>query len=233
MTVGGGGRLLVGDYGRDDTDGRGSVVDLHPFTGRPSGRPIATTDPFEIAADTKTMWVTDTEELQVVDLRTRRVTATIRPDGDALDVALLDDRAWVVDNDSSRLAVYDARTGARRGRSIGIARPFSIAAAGRYVWVTTEQGELVRVPVDGGRPASVVVGGEGPRLVEADAHGVWVVDDRGGVVLVDPQKLTVVGRLRLDGKLEDVTLEGGGAWILRSRSSAPSTVVRVVRAPPR
>jgi hypothetical protein len=228
-----GSRLFVGDYGDDDTDGRGAVVVVDPASGRANGRPIATTDPFEIATDGRTLWVTDTERLDVIDLRTRTRTTRMESEGAAFDVALLDGTAWVVDNERGELLSYDARTGAEGGRAIDVgARPLSVAAAGGAVWVATDQGQLVRVRVDGGRPASLAVGGEGNRVVEADGRGVWVVDERGNVVLVDPERLAILARLRLGGDLQDVALDGRGAYVLRARSGEESTVVRVVRRAP-
>jgi Protein kinase domain len=225
------GRLLAGDYGEDATDGRGTVVAVDPESGRPEGAPIATTDPFDIATDGRTLWVTDTERLDVIDLATGNRTRRIEAEGAPFDVALLDGTAWVADNDRGELLAYDARSGERRGRPIDVgARPLSVAAADGRVWIATDQGQLVRVSTEGLRPESLAVGGEGNRVVEADARGVWVVDEQGQVVLVDPARLAVRGRLRLSGNLQDLALDRGGAYVLRARSSAESTVVRVVPA---
>jgi Protein kinase domain len=227
-----GDRLLVGAYGEDATDGRGTVVAVDPATGRADGREVATVDPFDIATDGRVMWVTDGERHDVIDLRTWRRTARIEAGGGAFDVAILDGTAWVIENERGELVAYDARTGRRQGRPVDVgARPVSVAAADGNVWVATEQGQLVRVRSDGSRRASLAVGGEGDRVVEADRRGVWVVDEQGNVVLVDPGRLAVVGRLRLGRDLHDLALGGGGAYVLRARSSAQSAVVRVVRAP--
>lgn len=220
--------LWVGDYGEDDIDDRGTVTRLDPSTGRPKGRPIHTTDPFEIATDGTSMWVTSTASLEVVDLRRRKVTARIDEVEEPFDVALRDGTAWVVDVKSGRLAAFDAMTGFPRGRPHDVgAAPVSVTATGSHVWVATFQGQLVRVPIDGGQPRSVAVGAEGNRVVEADERGVWVVDNRGLVVVVDPSTMKVRERLRLKGSLEDVSLDGNGAWILRARSGAVSAVTRV------
>jgi TIR domain len=227
------GRLWVGAYGNDDADGRGTVVDVDPATGRPAGKPIRTTDPFEIATDGTSLWVADLDGvLQRVDVASRKVTSRTRVDGGVFDVAVLDGIAWAVVVESGELVPFDARTAQPRGRPIEVgARPLSVAVARGMLWVSTEQGQLVRVAPESGARRSLAVGGEGRRFVEANADGVWLIDGQGYVVLVDPDRFAVVSRLRLPGgDLQDITLDRGGAWVLRSRSSEPSTVARIVRA---
>jgi outer membrane protein assembly factor BamB len=227
------GRLWVGDWGEDDADGVGSVVDVDPETGRPLGSPIETIEPVAVAADSESLWVANVDGVvERIDVRTRRATKRIRI-GDLADVAVLDGTAWLTSLDQGLLLRYDARTGRELGRPIDVgSRPVSIAAGEAAVWVATQQGQLLRVPGGGGRPRSLPVGGEGTRIVDADAQGVWVVDEHGNVVLVDPDRVTVRARLRLrGGKLEDVALDAGGAWVLRSRTTDNSTVARVVLDP--
>jgi hypothetical protein len=225
-----GDRLLVGAFGEDLDDGRGTVVTVDPATGEAVGAAIRTIEPFELATDGRTLWVTDTEQLDVIDLPTRRRARRIDLVG-AFDVAVEDGTAWVVNVERGELQPFVARTGTRRGRAIDVgARPVSVAATADAVWVATEQGQLLRVTPDGGRPEALAVGGEGNRMVEADADGVWVVDEQGNVVLVDPERLAVRARLRIGDTLPDVALDGGAAFVIRARSSAESTLVRVSSA---
>jgi streptogramin lyase len=225
-----GARLFVGAYGDSDTDGRGSVRAVDPSTGKASGRPIATTDPFEIASDGRSLWVTDIASVQAVDLRSGSVK-DVDFDGAAIDVAVRDGTAWVADNEAGELHAFDARTGRSRGRPIRVGpRPTGVAATDTHVWVVSEQAQLVRVPIEGGRQRSQVLGGEGRRAVEADDRGVWVADAQGRVVLVDPSDLRVLGRLQIGGDLQNLALDQGGAWVLRARSRQESTVARVVRS---
>jgi predicted Ser/Thr protein kinase len=220
-------RLLVGAFGEDGNDGRGTVLTVDPATGEASGPPIRTIDPFELATDGRTLWVTDLGQIDVIDLATRRRARRFDLEG-GFDVALRDGTAWVVDNARGELLAFEAETGERRGRAVDVgAVPVSVAATADAIWVATEQGQLLRVPPDGGRPESLAVGGEGNRVVEADAGGVWVVDDKGTVVLVDPERLQVRGRLQLGGSLQDVALDGGDAFVVSSRSTEASTLVRV------
>jgi hypothetical protein len=223
------GRLWTGAYGRSDSDGKGSVVDVDPATGERLGRPIPTREPIAMAADGSSLWLTtEDNRAQRVDLQKREVTATRRVAGLA-DVAIVGGVAWVTSRDDNRLQGYDARTAEPKGRPIPVgSHPVSVAASAGYLWVGTEQGQLVRVPVAGGPPASLPVGGEGFRFVRADERSVWVVDENS-VVLVDPRRFKKVASLALPGgTLQGLALDRGGAWVLRSRSGSPSTVVRVV-----
>ena len=225
-----GDRLLVGVSGKDEVDGRGTVQSLDPVTGAAGGRAIETIDPVEIATDGETLWVTDLTQLDAVDLLTRRRIRRIALN-DALDVAVRDGTAWVVVAERGDLVAFDARTGKRRGRPIDVGGgPMSVSATADAVWVATEQGQLVRVPPNGGPPKSLAVGGEGNRFVAAGEDGVWVVDEQGMVVLVDPAALRVRGRLRLGGTLEAVAVDGDAAVVARARSTAESTLVRVSSA---
>ena len=223
-----GGELLVGDFGKDFDDGGGRVFAVDPGTGRRAGPPIATIEPFEIASDGRSLWVSDIYALQAADLRTGKAE-DVRFDGDAVDVAVSGGTAWVADGRDGELQAFDARTARAKGRPVEVGSgPTSVAAGGGQVWVATDQGQLVRVPADGGRPDSIAVGGEGRRSVEVNAQGVWVVDAQGKVVLVDSKALKVKGTLRLEGDLQNMALDAGGAWVLQDRSTVTSTVVRVV-----
>lgn len=227
------GRLLVGAYGDSDKDGKGSVVQVDPATGRPVGRRYATVDPLEIAADDRTIWVVDAlqDKLQRIDRRRGRAGPPI-PVDEATDVAILDGVAWVTSpGQGGRVLAFDAMTGrlARRPIDVG-AEPLSLAAAAGALWVATGQGRLVRVSPDSGRLETMVVGGEGFRVVAADDRGVWVVDYNGNVVMVDPRRTSRRAELRLQGNLQGLALDGGGAWVLRAQSAAASSVARVVPA---
>jgi DNA-binding beta-propeller fold protein YncE len=222
------GHLWVGAYGSDETDNRGTVVPVDPATGDP-GRPIRTLDPFDLAADDKSLWVLDQDGvLDRIDVKTRRRTAQVTI-ADAFDLALADGTVWVVALDAGLLYAFDADTGRKRGRAQPVgARPFNVAAAGGYVWITTEQGQLIRIAAQGGERKSVAVGGEGRRWVETDGRSVWVADEQRNVLLVDPRSLRTVRRMRLpSGTPEDIAPYPGGAWVLSSRSGAGSTIARI------
>jgi predicted Ser/Thr protein kinase len=222
--------LLVGDFGEDDADGRGSIVRVDPGTGATEGNPIRTTDPVEMASDGETLWLTDLTQLHVIDVATGRRLRRIGVE-DAIDVAVEGGTAWVILNEAGDLLRFDARTGDRRGRPIDVgARPMSVSATADAIWVATEQGLLVRVPPDGGQPQSLPVGGEGNRFVAAGEDGVWVADEQGNLVLVDPEALEVRGRLRVGGSLEAVAVDGEAAVVASGRSTAESTLVRVSSA---
>jgi streptogramin lyase len=220
--------VCVGAYGADETDNRGTVLPLDPATGRP-GRPIRTLDPFDLAADGESLWVLDQDGvLDRIDVKTRKRTGRVRIT-DAFDLALARGRVWVVALDSGLLYAFDAETGRQRGRAQPVgARPFNVAAAGAYVWITTEQGQLIRLAANGGERKAVAVGGEGRRWVETDGRSVWVADEQRNVLLVDPRSLRTVARMRLpSGTPEDIAPYLGGAWVLRSRSGAGSSIARI------
>ena len=222
------GHLFVGDWGKSVEDGRGTVTEVDPAAGRALGRPFPTTEPYEIDSDGRSLWTTDIASVKAIDLETRRVRK-VEIDGEAPGVAVNDGTAWVLDADAGELLAFDARTARPRGRPIDVgARPMSVAATDDAVWVATEQGRLVRVGADGGGRRTLTVGGEGRRVVEADGRGVWVIDEQGNVILIDPEGLRVRARTHLEGDLNDIALDRGGAWIVRGRSEKPSTVVHVV-----
>jgi hypothetical protein len=220
------GRLWVGDYGKGPSD-PGSVVALDPATGRRLGRPIETADPAAIAADGESVWVAgERGVLDRVDIRQRRVVDRVRVKG-LWDVAVYGGTVWVTSPDENEVRSFDARTGEPAGRPIDIARPVGVAPVKGAVWVTNEQGQLFQIRP--GRPLrSLAVGGEGRLLVKADAEHVWVADSQGHVVLVDPRRFVIEARLSFGGGVpQDLALDDGGAWVLRARSGAASTVARV------
>jgi predicted Ser/Thr protein kinase len=222
-----GDRLFVGAFGSDLDDGRGTVVPVDPATGEADGRPITTTDPFEVATDGETLWVVDTALVDVVDVATRRRVRRFELEG-AFDVAVRDGTAWVVSNERGELRAYDAHTGRPRGRPVDVgARPMSVAATADHAWVATEQGQLVRVPAGGGPPETLAVGGEGNHFVEAGGAGVWVADEQGNVLEVDAAAFEIAGRLRVGSRIEYLAQGDGSAFAVRSRSAAESTLVRV------
>ena len=113
-------RLFVGDYGEDDSDGRGLIHQVDPATGEAVGRSIPAREPFEIASEGSSLWVlSDTGTVERIDLRSRDRTR-VDFDGAAFDVAVSGGTAWVVDNDSGELHGFDARTGEPRGRPVDV-----------------------------------------------------------------------------------------------------------------
>ena len=85
----------------------------------------------------------------------------------------------------------------------------------------------MRVPLDGGRQQSRVVGGEGRRSVEVGGGGVWVVDQNGRVVLVDPDTLRQVGVLQLGGDLQNMAVDRGGTWVAARAVASRQHLARV------
>ena len=138
----------------------------------------------------------------------------------------------MIEFDAGQMVPYRTRTAARAEPPVSITSPTSIAAADGYLWVATLGGQLARFRADGQNPSFVPVGRVGNRLVAADDRSVWVVDEFGTVVAVDPQALDELSRLRLPGRLEDVALDSGGAWVVEKPPGKDALVARVVRTAP-
>jgi serine/threonine-protein kinase len=230
MVAAGGGRLWVGDYGAHDEDGRGTVVEVDPASGRERRR-IATIEPYQLEADADSVWISDADDsVQRVDVRRGKAGRPIRQDR-PLDIALAGGRVWVVANGDGQLVPFDARTGRSAGRPVEVgARPLIEAAAQDALWVVTEPGKLVRVRPGSDRTTAVAVGGPDPqRYISADAGSVWVIDDRGDVTVADARHPERQQRLRVGRELLYIVPDGAGAWALQGSSAAVSSAVRVER----
>jgi hypothetical protein len=94
----------------------------------------------------------------------------------------------------------------------------------------TEPGRLVRAWPGSARTAAVAVGpADSQRLVAADAHGIWVFDGRGEVVVADPRRPERQERIHIGRDLLDIEPDSAGAWVLQGSSGAVSNAVRVER----
>jgi virginiamycin B lyase len=185
-----------------------------------------------------------------IDPATGEVTARIpAPEPGVLpesSLAVTDDAVWALtgqieDPEDRSLAAVDPTGG--RVRDVFPAPPGAAAVRGGFgsLWISVEDGSVVRVdPADGSTVATIATG-EGSRFLTVTDDAVWVLNNVDGTVSrIDPDRDEVVATVTVSaGSIEggDIAAGEGTVWARTTRELATevdaetSEVVRVLGPP--
>ena len=158
----------------------GSLTRLRAADGAPVWT-IPVDDPWGMAYDGKTVWVTNNRANRVTRINSAgcilgEYKAGERPMGIAFDGISL----WVADNGGAELTRLSAVNGARIGEvPVGV-DPFGVFSKGHFVWVARTDGVLAKLTTRG-----CLVGtydaGLYPDGIAFDGANIWVADNEGAV----------------------------------------------------
>jgi ABC-type branched-subunit amino acid transport system substrate-binding protein/streptogramin lyase len=165
-----------------------------------------------LAAGAGGVWAGNREgTISRIHPRTGKVVATV--DTHALRIAAGREGVWVLDGDLTTLTHIDPRTN-RTGQSISVLTNAvtGVAVGGGSVWVTSEEGRLIRIE-PGPRPIqSMIEVGTDTEFVAFGAGAVWTADFVGGTVSrIDPRTRRVT-RTTV-GAAQAIAAGAGSAWV--------------------
>jgi hypothetical protein len=159
--------------------GDGTVTKLRPSDGAVLGTFKVGALAYGIAFDGANIWVVNTGDNDVTKLRASdgKVLGTfgvgLRPWLAAFDGANI----WVTNSGGGSVSKLRASDGSTLG-TFSVSAPRGIAFDGTWVWVTTDNGTIVRLKVDGTASGSFAVGSR-PLGVAFDGASVWVAAAAG------------------------------------------------------
>ncbi len=163
--------------------------------------------PYGIAATETDLWISDFEASVVirVDQATGRELARISTIDSPMGIVVTPGAVWVESHREGTIFRIDPATAKIVGRVDSLGMLHGMAADDDALWVaSTDSNRLVRIDLDTLETESVVLDGR-TYGVAVGADGVWVTTSPGdgcnetnsAVVLVDPDTLTVLGRVPL------------------------------------
>jgi DNA-binding beta-propeller fold protein YncE len=193
----------------------GQAPTIAPGGAASVGIRIAVPEPFRVAAGAGSVWVlsrgprpcSPSEPCTVsrIDPRSNRLVGTpTRLPADGWDLAVGAGSVWATQFDG-RLVRIDARTG-RIGARIS-ARPIYfgsvVAFGGGFVWTGNDDernrsGSVSKIDPATNRVIGNLPGLGSPQSIAFGQGAVWVADHAGWLVKIDPARLEVVARRRLD-----------------------------------
>jgi YVTN family beta-propeller protein len=174
------------------------------------------------------LWVTNPADsggrdtVALVDLRTRRVTASVPVGHLPLFVAFGYGSAWVSNYRGNSVSVI--RPGSERPETIRVGEgPLGIAAGAGAIWVVEYWSRrLVRIDPETRRVLDRIPVGGGPLSVAVGAGAVWVTNrDTRSVSRIDPATGEVAATIALDAAPYGVLVGRGRVWVTTQRCGSP------------
>src|SRR4051794_8838419 len=214
------GGAWVGARG-DQTGARGGRVDQDPLVPGDTRLPGGTHQgaggaPGQMAVGAGALWViNDAEDLERIDTRSARVTATAHPLR-ARAVAASGADVWALASDATDVVRVDARTARIRRRiHLHATGLDSIATGNGVVWATDSyDGTLWRVDPGHNIVARTITVGTGASGVTVGSGAVWVINSlRGTLIRVDPHTNRVTRTIALGNTPRDVAAGPGRVWV--------------------
>jgi serine/threonine-protein kinase len=139
------------------------------------------------------------------------------------DLAVDQGRVWVLDILEGSVRSIDTRTGTAASPIRLPGSPVAVTAGFGAVWVSTQEGDVFRIPVTAGGSIDTISVGGGLSDISAGGGAVWVVDPAGrAVVRIDPNTLKVTGRTPVDGTPSAVTATSTAVWVAVEPQAPPT-----------
>jgi YVTN family beta-propeller protein len=203
------------------------VIDVH--TTRLTGQVPVGTDPGDISADGRSLWVANAGDATVsrINVRTQRLSATIAP-GTAVDgMAAGDGAVWTSDSRRGLLTRIDPalRRVDRLVRIGGSGGYFTwkapVATGDGSVWVANQAGAVVRIDPARRRVQSRIGVGTGGNALAVGDGGVWVARDLDQTVTrIDPSTNNVVATIPVASGPGGIAAGAGGVWVAETQKNA-------------
>jgi hypothetical protein len=141
------------------------------------------------------LWALDFTDQQVVgvDPATRKVVAKVPVGIDGGWLVAGDRFMWAIGNDSTELIRIDPKTLAVKRLAVDPACGGTPAASGASVSLVSGSGHLCRIDPNSGMTLAKLDGAGSPHTMFWVGDRIFLSNDEGGVVLVDPAAMTVEG----------------------------------------
>jgi streptogramin lyase len=184
------------------------------------------------------VWSVDSSEkprVARIDPDSRKVTRRVPiPDGVNGDLAVGEGAVWVVNQERSSITAIDASSGKISGEPIDVGRPADgfggeVAVGGGAVWASSPEDDVVsRIDPRSREVVKRIKVATGIGSDIAFGFGyLWVVNDGGSLIRIDPSSNSVRGR-PIPGSpvgIDDLEVGGDALWAISG--SDENTVVRI------
>ena len=208
--------------------GDGRLVKVDPATNKVLARVKVGFAPFAVAYGAGSLWVANSSSNTVsrVNPRTRKVTRTIKVGIRPYDVTFGAGSVWVANNTSHDVTRIDPKRNTVVKRIKAGVEPNGLVVAFGALWVGDRLGNaLLKIDVT----TNKVVGSlklSAPDWVTPDADALYVSEETGAVVKVDPASLKVLDRVKVGANPLHTAIVGGDLWVPNIDDSTISIVDR-------
>jgi streptogramin lyase len=201
--------------------GRGAITRVDPSTNRSTGVIPVGGEPSDIALTRDAVWFSDSNDGSVKRLDAGSATFSGTPlslgsQGVHIDLDVgPDGMVWATSPDLGALVAIDAISG-EEVRRVFVASPVELSVAAGSVWALVDGGatlvrydfdtqqEAVRVPVDDAVKTDMA----------STASAVYVAEEDGTILKIDPATGEVTARTTADGLSPELAVGKGALWVV-------------------
>jgi hypothetical protein len=137
--------------------------------------------------------ISRTSRSSAVDPATRKVVAKVPVGIDGGWLVAGDGVMWAIGNDSTELIRIDPQSLKVKRLAVDPACGATPVAHGASVWLVTGSGHLCQIDPNTGKTLAELDGAGTPHTMFWEADRIFMSNDEGGVVIVDPAAMTVEG----------------------------------------
>jgi YVTN family beta-propeller protein len=223
-----GAALLAGGHQPDVVLGADAVAAIDPASGRLTAAVGVGPSPSQLAADGRTLWVTNADGHSVsrIDADDRRVLQTVPVGSGPAGVAVADGAVWVVNSLDGTVSKIASASG-KVVKKITVGNgPSGICAGGAEVWVaSSEDRAIVRIDARSGRPTRTITLDTGPTGLACGGGAVWASSESGGTVTkLSAATGDAIRRIGTGAGASGLVLAEGALWVANTLAGTVSKI---------
>jgi YVTN family beta-propeller protein len=205
-----------------------AVVAIDPASARVTGAVGVGPSPSHLAADGRTLWVTNANGHSVsrVDADDGAVGQTVTVGNGPAGLAVANGAVWVVNGLDGTVSKIAAATG-KVVKTIRVGSgPSGICIGGGAVWVaSTDDRAVTRIDQRSGRPTGTIPLDTGPTELECSESAVWASSGAGGTVTqLSVATGAVVRTIPTGDGASGLALAGGAVWVANTLAGTVSKI---------
>ena len=205
-----------------------AVVVIDPASARVTGAVGVGPSPSHLAADGRTLWVTNANGHSVsrVDAADGAVRQTVAVGNGPAGLAVADGAVWVVNSVDGTVSKIAAATG-KVVKAIRVGDgPSGICIGHGAVWVASSDDRAVtRIDQGSGRPTGTTTLDTGPTELECSESAVWASSGAGGTVTrLSAATGAVVKTIATGDGASGLSLAGGALWVANTLAGTVSKI---------
>jgi serine/threonine protein kinase len=220
----------------------GTLLRVDAASGKPAGDPVGVFEgPYRLAGAGTSLWTISSAAHEAAGIDAAAADPkprTVDLSSDPYDVAVGEGAVWIIANSSGargggQLIAIDPASGRISGTRPTASKLVGLTTGHGAVWVLEESGAVLRrVSPRALNTVAEIPVGTGSSALVADGAAVWVANDAGRLLRIDPSSNRIAAQIAVRATDSVSLAAGGGAiwWIDHDRGTASRIDVERNRA---